>query len=143
MSKLFKSTTDNINIGKENKNKIDKLDSQVDELLYEYSSDAKKMQINNDEMFEKIKSLNSYNNIMHTDNIVEFLTQNTLINFQNNMRQQARINNLNKEKNVDGKKAINEMLANSDATQLLNAEKDRIVRYADYRLLDAYIPQVI
>lgn len=142
MSKLFKSTTDNINIGKENKNKIDKLDSQVDELLYEYSSDAKKMQINNDEMFEKIKSLNSYNNIMHTDNIVEFLTQNTLINFQNNMRQQARINNLNKEKNVDGKKAINEMLANSDATQLLNAEKDRIVRYADYRLLDAYIPQV-
>lgn len=130
-------------LGDKEKRQLDKLDNEIDEILYNQTSATKKIASDNEAMYERIKNMNAqYNNVMQTGNLLEFLTQNQLVNINNLARRQQKVRDLNKVDASTSKKQINEILSNMDSIQLLNAEKDRISRYADYRLIDAYIPQV-
>ena len=140
---LFKSSNNYTALSKDDNKKIDKIDKDLDEYLYDVKDDKQKLQADSEEMYNRIKGINAtYGGLISSENVLEFLTQNELINLNKLNRQTKKINDLNRDNKLLDKETMNEILANMNAAEILNAEKDRITRYSDYRLIDAYIPQV-
>lgn len=128
---------------KKKKNSISdivKMNKQSDELLYgidpEDLSNSDRLQ----EIEKKINVINTgYQDILKTNNLLEFLTQSQIINSD---RIENRINRVNKNNHRDSKKMMENILDSGTVRNIFNAERNRIEAYSDYRIIDAYIPQV-
>lgn len=119
---------------------IVKMNKESDELLYgidpEDLSNSDRLQ----EIEKKINIINTgYQDILKTNNLLEFLTQSQIINSE---RIENRINRVNKNNHRDSKKMMENILDSGTVRNIFNAERNRIESYSDYRIIDAYIPQV-
>lgn len=125
---------------KNNISKVDSLNKEIDKQLYDFQPKDKQNRMDIQRIQDKISQLNmSYGEFTKTPDLLEFLTQNSLTNLD---RLQTNINRTGKMNKDDYKKSINSIMENGSAQMLFQAERERINRYADYRIIDGYIPQV-
>ena len=111
---------------------IKKINSEIENNLFEFNK--------KNDHDEKINGLlNSLNNVnkTYTDvtgkNVIEFLTSIEL---------NGNSNNTNGIKKVSKEETIEDTLKNSMGNICFSDEKQRFLRYDDYRLIDSYIPEL-
>lgn len=120
--------------------KLDNLDSSIDMILHDADKKDLKKRNEVEEIRQKVANISTnYKNITKTPNMVEFLTQFDLNDTATrNLKNSSSSSKLRKKTNDN----INKLLEQNNISAFITEERDRIERYNDYRIIDAYIPQI-
>lgn len=119
---------------------MENLDNSIDTLLHDVDKKDLKKRKEIEEIRKKVAEVNTVTNgVTKSNNAIEFLTQIALNDKYKNSRGSEFKGNKLKKQTTD---SINKLLEQNNISAFLTEERDRIERYRDYRVIDAYIPQV-
>ena len=119
---------------------MDNLDNSIDSILHDVSKKDLKKRAELENIRKKVSEVNeNSNNVTKSQNVIEFLTQVALNDKSSSSRAILKKDNKLRKQTSDN---INKLLEQNNITAFLTEERDRIERYKDYRLIDAYIPQI-
>jgi len=131
MPKKDEKNLPNINSSKK---EIDKINNNMERLLFDFNKKYQHDE-NINELNKKLNDINKkYKNITG-NNVIEFLTSIELNNMRDS-KNRVPINTNNVSKNIQ------QLMQDSMTSIYFNDEKERLMRYDDYRLIDAYIPEL-